>query len=164
MLSNPHFATADSWKAARRMLSFEPLRPVRTAGLRLQALRVHVLDHKRRELAIGDRTLEAHYGGFVFTQAHKPGGEARRWALEQRYGPEPKPAEIGGHPARVYELGPEVPADDIDGRNPAVVVWHDGDLLCFIASDTMPTATLVGIANGLYCRTKRGPRARRKPA
>lgn len=142
------------------MLTFEPLRPVRTAPLRLQGLRVHVLDHKRRELAIGDRTLEAHYGAFVFSQARKPGGKARASALDVRYGPEPQAAEIGGHPARIYELGPEVSTEDIDGRNPAVVVWYHGDLFYFLSSDSMTATELVEIAAGLYRPSKPQRRAR----
>ena len=50
MNENPHFATANSWKAARTMLTFAPLVPTHTAGLRLQALRIHVRDHKMRDL------------------------------------------------------------------------------------------------------------------
>ena len=75
-MSSIHFQTAHSWSAARLMLSFDPLKPEYTAGLRLQSLRVHVCDHKLRELPIGDRTLEAYYGHFVFSQARKGVAEA----------------------------------------------------------------------------------------
>src|SRR6516165_672696 len=34
-------------------------------------IRIHVRDHKLRELSINDRTLEGHYGGFVLSQARK---------------------------------------------------------------------------------------------
>lgn len=46
------------------MLKFRPLEPRHTAGLRLQSIRIHVRDHKLRELSVDDRTLEAHYGSF----------------------------------------------------------------------------------------------------
>jgi hypothetical protein len=40
--------------------------------------------------------------------------------------------------------------DDIDGRSPAIVAWHDGELVCLIASDTMSSDQLVRIAILLY--------------
>src|SRR4030095_9785991 len=103
------------------MLSFRPLVPKYTAGLRLQSIQIHVRDHKQRDLAIGERTLEAHYGSFVLSQARKGEQEARRRALTLSYGPAPREARIGGHDARVYELGPEPEPGDIDGRSPSVV-------------------------------------------
>jgi hypothetical protein len=57
---------------------------------------------------------------------------------------------VDGRPARVYELGPEPPLDDIDGRAPAVVAWADGELFCLIASDAMSSGELVRIAISLY--------------
>ena len=150
MTNNPHFETAPSWKAARTMLAFQPLEPGQTAGLRLQSIRIHVRDHKARLLAVGDRTLEAHYGGFVLSQARKGAEEARRLALAVPYGLTGQDAQIAGRAARVYELGPEPPPDDIDGRPPAVVAWHDAELFCLIASDTMSADQLVGIALSLY--------------
>lgn len=150
MSSNPHFETAASWKAARAMLTFQPLEPRHTAGFHLQAIRIHVRDHKRRVLPVADRTLEAHFGGFVLSEAHKGADEARRLALEVRYGPAGQDARIAGRGARVYELGPVPPPDDIDGRSPAVVAWHDGELFCLVASDTMPSGDLVKIAISLY--------------
>ena len=36
------------------------------------------------------------------------------------------------HTARIYELGPEPGPDDIDGRTPAVVTWHDADLFFLV--------------------------------
>ena len=62
MTSNAHFETARTWKAARAMLTFHPLEPEYTAGLRLQSIRIHVRDHKLRELSAADRTLRPkHY-------------------------------------------------------------------------------------------------------
>ena len=150
MTGNLHFETASSWKTARAMLAFEPLEPAYTAGLRLQSIRIHVRDHKMRLLAVGDRTLEAHYGGFVVSQARKGAEEARRLALAVSYGLDGQDGEIAGRAARFYELGPEPPPDDIDGRSPAVVVWHDGELFYLVASGSMPSDELVRIANSIY--------------
>jgi hypothetical protein len=150
MTSNPHFETAASWKAARAMLTFQPVQPKHTAGLRLQSIRVHVRDHKQRELRIGDRTLEAHYGGFVVSQSRRSVEEARRLALSVSYGLSPREARIGDHTARVYELGPEPPPDDIDGRSLAVVTWHDAEMFYLVASGEMPSDKLVRIAASMY--------------
>ena len=81
------------------MLLFDPLKPEYTAGLPLQSLRVRVCDHKLRELPIGDRTLEAHFGDFVMSQARKGEAEARRLALDIRYGSECTEALIAGRAA-----------------------------------------------------------------
>jgi hypothetical protein len=155
VISNPHFHTAPSWKAARALLTFQPLEPGYTAGLRLQSIRIHVRDHKLRDLSIKDRTLEAHYGGFVLSEARRDVEEARRLALDVSYGVAGQPTQIAGHPGRVYEPGPEPPPDDIDGRMPAVVAWHDAELFCLIASDTMSSDELVNISVSLYPHDKR---------
>ena len=89
------------------MVTFQPLEPGHTAGLRLQSIQIHVRDHKRRELPIEDRTLEAQYGGFVLSQSRKGAEEARRLALNGSYGRAAREARIAGRDARVYELGPE---------------------------------------------------------
>jgi hypothetical protein len=135
------------------MLTFQPLEPRHTAGLRLRSLRIHVRDHKLRALSVNDRTLEAHYEAFVLTQMRKGTDEARRLALDVRYGNAGKESQIAGHAARIYELGPEPSPDDIDGRSPAVVTWHDADLFLLIASDTMTSDQLVRIAGSLYRRS-----------
>jgi hypothetical protein len=150
MASNPHFETVPSWKAARAMLTFQPVEPEYTAGLRLQSIRIHVRDHKLRELTVEDRTLEAQYGRFVLSQARKGANEARRLALDVSYGLAPRQARIGGCHARVYERGPEPPPGDIDGRSPAVVTWHDADMFYLIASGDMSTDDLVRIATSVY--------------
>jgi hypothetical protein len=150
MTGNPHFETAASWKAARAMLTFQPLEPVHTAGLRLQSIRIYARDHKMRELPVGDRTLEAHYGSFSLSQARKGASEARRLALDVSYGRTGRDAQIAGCAARVYELGPEPEPDDIDGRSPAVVVWHDAAMFYLVASDEMSSDALVRIATSLY--------------
>ena len=150
MTDNPHFATVHSWKAARTMLVFQPLEPGNTAGHRLQSIRIHVRDHKLRELSVADRTLEAHYGFFVLSQAWRGVKEARRLALVVPYGRAGCDTQIAGCAARVYELGPEPPPDDIDGRSPSVVTWHDDEMFYLIASDKMSSGELVGIASSLY--------------
>lgn len=150
MTSNLHFETADSWKSAAGMLTFTPAQPKYTAGFALQSIRVYVRDHRHRELAIGDRTLEAHYGGFVMSQSHRGRSEARRLALDMSYGREPRIARIAGHEGRIYELGPEPEPDDIDGRSPAVVTWHDGEMFYLVASSDMPSEGLQKIAMSLY--------------
>jgi len=150
MTGNPHFETARSWKAARAMLAFQPHAPAHTAGFRLQSIRIHVRDHKLRELAVADRTLEAHYGGFVLSQTRKGAAEARRLALVVPYGRAGCDTQIASHPARVYELGPNPGPGDIDGRSPAVVTWHDGEMFYLVASDRMSCAELVRIAVSLY--------------
>ena len=72
------------------------------------------------------------------------------WALETSYGPEATEVDVGGHEGRLYALGPEVAADDVDGRNPAVVVWADGEILYLVASHLLPAARLSRVANSLY--------------
>jgi hypothetical protein len=109
-----------------------------------------VRDHKLRELSVNDRTLEAHYGGFVLSQARKGTAEARRLALDVRYGSIAHEGQIAGHAARIYELGPEPAPDDIDGRSPAVVTWYDADLFFLVASDTMFSGKLFRIAVSMY--------------
>jgi hypothetical protein len=147
---NPHFETARSWKAARAMLAFRPLEPRYTAGHRLQSIQIHVRDHKLRELPIEDRTLEAHYGAFVLSQAQKGASEARRLALDVSYGLAPREGRIAGRAARLYEHGPEPPPGDIDGRSPSVVTWHDADIFYLIASGEMSADDLVRVAVSLY--------------
>ena len=157
MTGNPHFETAATWKMARKMLTFQPREPAYTAKLRLRSIRIYVRDHKMRLISIGDRTMEAHYGGFVLSQARKGIDEARRLTLEVPYGRDGQDATVAGRTARVYELGPEPPEDDIEGRAPAVVVWHDAELHFLIASDSIRVADLMKIATSVYC-PKRAPR------
>lgn len=122
---SPHFKSFKTWQEAQPWLTFRPLVPQFTAGCALESVCVYVMDHKRRGLAAEDRSLEAHYGAFAFTQSFRPPGEARRLALEVTYGSNPQQALIIGREARAYELGPEPPPGDIDGRSPSVVTWYD---------------------------------------
>ena len=150
MAENPHFASADSWDAAREMLTFQPFEPAFTAGHELRSLRIYVRDHKMRELPIGERSLEVHYGQFVISQSRKSAEEARRLALDVSYGRDPREGAIAGHAARIYELAPEPEPDDIDGRMPSVVAWHDGEMVFLIASGELPVADLIPIAASMY--------------
>lgn len=150
MNDNPHFASIDTWEAAEPLLGFMPLIPRDTAGFELQSLRIHVMDYRQRDLPIGERTLEAHYGGFVLSEAKRDAAEARRLAFEASYGQVVEQATVGGHEARAYELGPEVDADDTDGRMPAVVVWPDGELFLLVASGELDSAQLLKVAASLY--------------
>lgn len=152
MTTNPHFETADSWNAAETMLAFRPLQPTYTAGFELEAIRIYVRDHRQRELTIPDRTCEAHYGSFVVSQSRRTPDESRRLALEVSYGDNPIVARVFEHEARLYELGPEPAPEDIDGRSPAVVTWHDGDMFFLVASSEMPSIELQKIAMSLYPR------------
>lgn len=147
---NPHFEAAPTWVAVGALLVFRPVRPSYTAGFALQSLRVHVADHLLRRLAVADRTLEAHYGGFVLSEARRMPDEARRLALDVSYGRDARAERIAGHDARVYELGPEPAPDDIDGRPPSVVVWHDAEMFYLIASDSLAAERLTRIARSMY--------------
>mgnify|MGYP001813175902 CR=1 FL=1 len=160
MNDNPHFEKVASWKAARKLLDFEPLVLADTKKRRLQSLYVYVRNHKQRELPIGDRSLEAYFDGFVFTQKQAGTAEAHRLALSTPYGLEGCDTQVAKHPGRLYELGPVPPPDDIDGRSPAVVVWHDGGMFYLIASTEKTAAELLAIAQKLYARPP--VRARRK--
>lgn len=150
MTENPHFESVDSWNAARALLAFDPVEPLHTAGFEVRSLQVHVRDHKLRGLPVEQRTLEAHYGGFVLSQSWRGADEAQRLALEVTYGPAPRAEGVAGRDACVYELGPEPAPDDVDERNPAVVAWHDGDMFYLIASGELPAEVLLRIATSLY--------------
>ena len=154
MSDKPHFETVATWKAARALVTFEPLEPRHLKGFRLQSIRIHVRDHRLRELPVGERTLEAHYGAFVLSQSRRGIQEARRLALDVSYGQAPREARIAGHSARVYELGSVPPPDDIDGRAPSVVSWHDAEMFFLMASGELPSARLVQIAESIYPSTR----------
>jgi hypothetical protein len=149
-LRSRHFETAPSWTAARAWLTFQPREPEHTAGQCLQSIQIHVRDHKLRELSVDDRTLEAHYGAFVVTQARKGVDESRRLALAVSYGRAARDVRIAGCAGRAYEHGPEPLPDDIDGRSPSVVTWHDAEMFYLIASDEMSSDELIEIAASLY--------------
>lgn len=150
MNENPHFASVDSWAAAEELIGFTPLEPSDTAGFTLESLRIHVMDHRKRDLPIEERTLEAHYGGFVLTQAAPGRSEARRLAYDLAYGAAPQEANVAGHEARSYAEGPVPEPDDPDGQMPAVVVWPDGDRFMLVAGGDLYVPALLRIAASLY--------------
>ncbi len=151
MNANPHFATIEDWSDAEEHIGFAPLQPSDTAGHALASLRVHVMDYQMRDLPPSERTLEAHYGAFVFTQAGPGAEEARRLALEQSYGATARAVTVGGHEARAYDEGPVPEPDDPDGQMPAVVVWADGARFFLVAgaTDDLKLADLFRIANSV---------------
>jgi hypothetical protein len=155
MTANEHFASVPDLAAAREMLTFNPLEPTFTAGLARQGLRIFIRDHKKRDVPVSDRTLEAHYGRFVVTQSRHDVKEARRLALDVSYGREPREAMIAGHPARVYQLGPDPGPEDIDGPMPSVVTWHDGEMFFLIASHEMKVEELIPVAMSMYVSRSR---------
>jgi len=154
MPENPHFESAPSWHAAAKKLNFKPLVPRKNFRHKLKSLSIYVRDHKMRQLPIGKRSLEANFGFFMFSQAQRADAdEARRQTIELPYGHFEQEVLIAGHVGRVYELGPEPPADDIDGRSPSVVVWHDGSIFYMLASYELPSINLVRIASSFYGRS-----------
>lgn len=132
------------------MVDFEPLRPRDSRGLEVESFAIHIRDHKKRELSKRSRSLEAHYGKFVFSQSRKGQSEARRWALSLSYGPNPQSADVAGREGRIYPLGPEPESDDIDPRMPAVVTWCDGEMFYLIASESLEADDLLAIARSCY--------------
>ena len=109
-------------------------------------LRIHVLDHKLREV---EPTLEAHFDDYVLSQGLRQPAEAHRLA-RRRYGPDPVETVIAGCDALVYELGPEPAPDDVAPRPPAVVTWADDGLFVLLASDSMTAIELIEEARSLY--------------
>jgi hypothetical protein len=151
MTGEVHFERVADWAAAAKLLTFEPRCPAYTAGHALASLYVHVMDHRKRRLPVGARSLEAHYGSFVVDQKRTSSEEdAMRWALSTSYGQAPVATKVAGHEARSYALGPEAGPDDVDGRRPAVVVWNDGDMVYLVASDRLDDGTLRRIASSMY--------------
>ena len=95
------------------------------------------------------RTVELHYGGFVVSQQRVGPDEARRLALDTPYGREPIDVQLPAGPGRGYELGPEVPPDDFDGREPAVVAWASGDRFYLVASTEIDLDVLFRVAGSV---------------
>ena len=155
-MSNPHFLSFSSWNDVQKQVPFKLFLPVDTLGETLQSLQLHIRDHKLRDLEPSQQSLEAHYGAFVYSQAQRSIEEARRLALSVAYGADARDISIAGHNGKIYERGPEVPPNDIDGRSPAVVAWHDGGLFLLIASDRKEVDDLLRVAKSLYASTEAG--------
>ena len=151
MARNKHSEKIVDWEAALDFIDFKPRQPSFTAGFKLSSLAVFVMDHRKRRLPTSSRSLEAHYGSFVIDQKRWPSvEEARRRALATPYGRDAATVHIGGNEGRSYALGPEVEPDDIDGRSPAVVVWHEDNIVYLVASSQLESGTLLRIASSMY--------------
>lgn len=146
----PRFLAPATWEEAATLVDFAPRRPSDTRGRALRGLRVHVRDHRRRDLPRHLRSLEAHYDGLAVAQSRPGASAARRRALEVVYGQGAMPIAVHGHAGRAYPLGPEVPPDDIDGRSAAVVTWHDGAMFVFVMSTCLPVDELALVAESFY--------------
>ncbi len=146
----PRFLAPDTWDEAAALMAFTPRRPADTRGRALRGLRVHVRDHRRRDLPLHLRTFEAHYDGVAVCQSRPGASSAKRRALEVRYGEGATAIRIAGHEGRAYPLGPEVPPDDIDGRSAAVVTWADGAMFHFVMSTQLPVDEVTIVAASLY--------------
>ena len=156
MTENPHFAAPATWDEAAALVPFEPFTRDELGGRPLRSLAVFVNDHEFRDVAPGERSLEAYYDGFVFSQSRPGDDAARERAFEISYGRAPRDVELGGPDAqpslraRVYELGPEPGPDDPDPRMPAVLAWADGEVFCLLASETLEADELIEMARSLY--------------
>jgi hypothetical protein len=146
----PRFLAPTTWEEATALLDFVPRRPADTRGFTLHGLRVHVRDHRRRDLPRHLRTFEAHYKGVAVCQSRPGASAARRRAMVVRYGPDVMPIRIRGHEGRAFPLGPDVPPDDIDGRSAAVVTWHDGPMFHFVMSTQLQVDELTLVAASVY--------------
>ena len=113
-------------------------------------MRVHVRDHRRRDLPLHLRTLEAHYDGIAVCQSRPGTSSARRRALAVGYGQGGTAIRIAGHEGRAYPLGPGSTADDVDGRSAAVVTWADGPMFYFVTSTQLPVDEVILVAASLY--------------
>lgn len=150
MTAIAHFVSPANLAEAAAELTFAPRLPdVGCAGA-LRGLRIHVRDHKGRELPRGERTLEAYFGTFSFTQSSRSAADARHAALDVSYGRNPQPVWILGREGRGYELGPSPAPDDIDPRSPSVVAWADGPMFYFLASSDLPLTELIDVAASIY--------------
>ena len=148
--SNPHFQTVGSPAEAAEVVGFRPRLPTYTAGYSLNSLRIWSRDHRMRDVPIGERVVEAHYGAFVVSQS-KPGRHrARAAALSTSYGTTAREIRVAGNEGRAYDLGPDVPEDDPDGRMPSVVAWCEGDYFYLVASGELEADELLPVAASLF--------------
>lgn len=109
------------------------------------------MNHRMQQLAIGERSLEAHYESFVIHQKQANShAAAKEQAFSRSYGEDPESVLVAGHEAYSYALGPVPKPDDIDGRTPAVVVWPDGDMVYLVASEQLNARVLQRIATSMY--------------
>jgi hypothetical protein len=149
MATNVHFAQATSWVEAQELVPFDLLTPDFGLG-GPTSISVFVRDHRMRDVPLRERSVEAWFADFVFSQTSREPDEARRLALDVSYGGVARVGSVGPCPATMYDLGPDVPDDDPDGRSPAVVTWHEGEKFYLMASHVLPCADLVRMAATLY--------------
>lgn len=143
MTEGSHFLEVADWSEAESRVGFAPLRP----RAEPTALRIHVRDHKLREV---EPTLEASFGSYSLSQGLRDPAEAKRLARVRRYGPAPVSVDVAGLEAVAYELGPMPDLGDIDPRLPAVVTWADDALFVLVASGSMACLELIEVARSLY--------------
>lgn len=161
MARSDHFETAVDWAAAQKLIAFRPQKPKFTAGFSLTSLAVHVMDHRGRRLGVAERSLEAHYTGFVIEQRRAASqSEAQGAALSTTYGLAAQRVDVAGFEGRGYPLGPEVGPDDIDGRSPAVVAWSEREMFYLVASGRLDLDVLLRIASSMYPESAGGKRRR----
>ncbi|MEZ5559522.1 MAG: hypothetical protein R3E86_13385 [Pseudomonadales bacterium] len=149
MPDQAHFKAVASCRAARDLLTFEPVAPEMLGGCRRRSMYVFVLDHRQRHVAVPERSFEAHYDTFVLTQTRRSIEQARHPVLAVSYGRDGADTRIGTLAARVYELGSVPPPDDIDGQSPSVVSWHDEGVCFLLASNELRSAQLLDVAREL---------------
>jgi hypothetical protein len=145
-----HFVSPADLAAASVELTFAPRLPDPSLSGALRGLRIHVRDHRGREVPRGERTLEAWFDTFTFSQSSRTEADARHAALDVSYGRDPLPVWILGREGRGYELGPQPAPDDSDERSPAVIAWADGAIFYFLASGELPLTQLIDVAASIY--------------
>jgi hypothetical protein len=147
--ANPHFERLENWDAAQPWMGFAPRLPRNTLGRALESLSVFVRNHRMREVELHERTLEAYYGAFSFSQSRPGVAAARRGVVETSYGQGPRSEHVNGCEARSYPLGPEPPPGHPDPRMPAVVVWFEHDRFFLVASESLDVETLLAVARSV---------------
>ncbi|MGF1460634.1 MAG: hypothetical protein ACFBSG_16610 [Leptolyngbyaceae cyanobacterium] len=153
MASNPHFQAVADWQQAADWLAFTPRCPNFTAASLLRSLAIYVVDHHSHPIPKRDRIIEAHYDGFCIAQQRcRSVDEASYHALSVAYGTAGEAVSVAGYVGCRYALGPVTAPDDIDGRIPAVVVWHEQERFYLVASTRLRSEALLQIAVSMYAR------------
>ena len=151
MERNAFFESVDNWAEAGEFIDFQPRCPAYTAGFSLESLSIHVMDHRKRRLPVSRRSLEAHFGGFVIDQTRfASANQARKQALSIRYGQVANSIDVSGNEGRSYARGPVPDEDDPDGRDPAVIVWNEGERFFLVTSVELDDEELYRVASSMY--------------
>lgn len=88
------------------------------------------MDHRKRRLPIGARSLEAHHGAFVVDRKRLASAtDAKRRAPSTPYGAVAETVRVAGLEGRGHALGPEPAPDDmadfdVEHDGGASVVWQ----------------------------------------